>query len=77
MTRKMQTVELDYAPYDYQKIIHSDDHRYKLIVGGRRVGKSKMALMELVKHCLETPKANAWWVAPTISMARENRLGRV
>lgn len=67
----MKTIELEYAPYDYQKIIHSDEHRYKLIVGGRRVGKSKMALMELVRHCLETPKANAWWVAPTISMARE------
>lgn len=30
-----------------------------------------MALMELVKHCLQTPKAMAWWVAPTITMARE------
>lgn len=40
-------------------------------MGGRRVGKSKMALMELIKHCLETPKAMAWWVAPTITMARE------
>jgi len=45
--------------------------RFHCIVGGRRVGKSKMALMELVKHCLETPKAMAWWVAPTITMARE------
>jgi hypothetical protein len=30
-----------------------------------------MALMELIKHCLEVPKAMAWWVAPTITMARE------
>ena len=67
----MQTIELDYSPYEYQCVVHEDEHRYKLIVGGRRVGKSKMALMELIKHCLETPKANAWWVAPTISMARE------
>jgi len=67
----MKTVELEYSPYDYQRAVHFDDHRYKLIVGGRRVGKSKMALMELIKHCLELPKANAWWVAPTISMARE------
>ena len=67
----MKTVELNYHPYDYQEVIHLDEHRYKLIVGGRRVGKSKMALMELIKHCLEVPKANAWWVAPTISMARE------
>jgi len=67
----MKTVELDYAPHDYQSIVHDDDHRYKLIVGGRRVGKSKMALQEIIRHCLTTPKAYCWWVAPTISMARE------
>ena len=44
----MQVIELDYAPYDYQSNIHSSDNRYKLIVGGRRVGKSKMALMEII-----------------------------
>lgn len=64
-------VALDYAPYAYQTDFHGTDKRFNLVVGGRRVGKSKMALMELVKHCLETPKATAWWVAPTITMARE------
>jgi len=64
-------IELDYAPHPYQETIHGSPHRFNLIVGGRRVGKSKMALMELIKHCLETPKAMAWWVAPTITMARE------
>src|SRR4051812_33019227 len=64
-------IELDYAPYDYQEAVHISPMRFNLIVGGRRVGKSKMALMELVKHCLTTPKAMAWWVAPTITMARE------
>lgn len=67
----MSVIDLDYSPYRYQYEVHSNDARYKLIVGGRRVGKSKMALMELIKHCLTTNKANAWWVAPTISMARE------
>lgn len=65
------TIELDYAPYEYQEAIHYSDSRFQLIVGGRRVGKSKMALMELIAHCLSTPKAMAWWVAPTIAMARE------
>lgn len=30
-----------------------------------------MAVMDLIKHCLENPKAVAWWVSPTITMARE------
>ena len=67
----MTTIELDYSPHDYQKVVHSASQRFKLIVGGRRVGKSKMALMELIKHCISTPGAVAWWVAPTIAMARE------
>lgn len=67
----LSTVELDYTPYEYQANIHTSPLRFACIVGGRRVGKSKMALMELVKHCLETPKATAWWVGPTITMARE------
>jgi hypothetical protein len=37
----MQVVELDYAPYDYQNVIHLSDNRYKLIVGGRRVRKKQ------------------------------------
>lgn len=67
----MPTIELDYAPYEYQKLLHSSATRWNLVVGGRRVGKSKMALQEMVKHCLEVPKAVAWWVAPTYAMARE------
>lgn len=67
----MKTIALDYVPYDYQLGIHDSPKRFHLIVGGRRVGKSKMALMELVKHCIQNPGADAWWVAPTFSMARE------
>lgn len=67
----MKVISLDYAPYDYQKELHYADSRFNVVVGGRRVGKSKMALQELVRHCLETPGADAWWVAPTLAMSRE------
>lgn len=30
-----------------------------------------MALQELLRHCISVPGATAWWVAPTIAMARE------
>lgn len=64
-------IELNYKPYEYQQEFHDSPARFHLIVGGRRVGKSRMALMELIRHCIDTPKAHAWWVAPTIAMARE------
>lgn len=65
------TQVIDYTPFDYQQEYHTSSSRYHLIVGGRRVGKSKMAFMDIVKHCLQTPKAVAWWIAPTFAMARE------
>lgn len=67
----MTTIELDYAPYEYQEQFHASKKRFNIIAGGRRVGKSRMALMEVLKHCLERKNAMAWWVAPTITMARE------
>lgn len=67
----MTVVALDYEPFPYQEDFHLSEARYNVIVGGRRVGKSKMALQELIKHCLETRNAMAWWVSPTIAMARD------
>lgn len=67
----MQTLELPYTPFKYQVELHNDERRWKIIAGGRRVGKSKMALMEMLKHCIEVPKASAWWVAPTLATSRD------
>jgi len=67
----VSVVELDYAPYEYQAEFHDSGARYTVIVGGRRVGKSKMALLQLVRVCLEKPQQTVWWVAPTLAMARE------
>lgn len=64
-------ITLDYSPYDYQSEVHADQHRFRLLVGGRRVGKSKLALMELLKECLSNQDHLAWWVAPTYKDARE------
>lgn len=67
----MHTLTLDYCPYQYQEEYHNDTARFTAIAGGRRVGKSKMALMQIIKHCIENEKAVAWWVAPTLSVARD------
>ena len=51
--------------------MHLSQARFRLIVGGRRSGKSKSLLHEELRHCLETPQALAWWVSPTYAEARE------
>jgi phage terminase large subunit len=67
----MIQLELNYSPFPYQADIHKSDTRFKLIVAGRRAGKTQLALQETIKHCLTTPGAVAWWIAPTYRDARE------
>lgn len=64
-------VTLPYCPHSYQARFHAAPARFRMAVGGRRSGKSYAALHEIVRHCLEVPKANAWYVAQTLSRARE------
>lgn len=67
----MEQIEINYGPFSYQKEMHNDPHRFKLIVAGRRAGKTLMALQEAIRHCLNTPSAVVWYVAPTYRDARE------
>lgn len=51
--------------------MHRDPHRFKLIVAGRRAGKTLMALQEGIRQCLSKPGSLVWYVAPTYRDARE------
>jgi len=64
-------ITLDYAPLEHQADLHTDRARFRLVMGGRRSGKSKSAIQEMIAHCLTSPSALAWWVAPTYTEARE------
>jgi hypothetical protein len=67
----MKTIEIDYCPYEYQEERHLDPARFKVIVGGRRVGKSIFSLQECIRTCLTKPNATVWWVSPTYRNAKE------
>jgi len=67
----MSLKTLTYKPFDHQIDLHTDEHRFKAIVGGRRAGKSKSAFAEILKHTLSYPNVLCWWIAPTYSEARE------
>jgi len=64
-------IEIDYKPMEYQSILHNDDSRFKVVVGGRRVGKSFSLLQEAVRHCLMTSNRFVYWIAPTYNAAKE------
>jgi PBSX family phage terminase large subunit len=67
----MALITLNYAPMPHQVELHIDPNRFKIIVGGRRAGKTKSAFQEMLRYALSHPDSLCWWVAPTYNEARE------
>ncbi|KKM94285.1 hypothetical protein LCGC14_1199800 [marine sediment metagenome] len=54
-----------------QKQIITDKSRYKVIVAGRRWGKTHLALYNaLLNYCWKTKGVRVWFVAPTYKQAK-------
>lgn len=67
------------APYNLQKEIEEDTHRFRVVSCGRRWGKSLMAMREafnmLVHRYIKTGrKQRGWVIAPTFPLVREDWL---
>lgn len=65
------------APEDFDLRLHpkqaevfSDKSRFKVIVCGRRFGKSLLSLVEMVTLALTKPNQTIWYVAPTYGQAK-------
>lgn len=67
----MTTLKIPYKPHQYQIQLHKDISRFKIVSGGRRVGKTVSCLQEALKHCLEESNRLCFWVAPTYHIAKE------
>ena len=52
-----------------QQTIANDDHRFKVVVAGRRFGKTHLAIRELCFHA-RVPDQEVWYVAPTYKQAK-------
>ena len=62
---------LDFKMLGWQKTVHVDKTRFKVVVAGRRCGKSRAAAMELIIEGLQCPQGSAvMYVAPTQGQAR-------
>lgn len=51
--------------------VYSDPARYKVVVAGRRWGKTFLSRTELVTNAAKKKKALVWYVAPTYGMAKD------
>ena len=61
-------ITIPYKPHEKQLLVHNDEHRFKVIVCGRRWGKTILAVNELIKKAMMTP-GQYWYVAPTYKQA--------
>jgi hypothetical protein len=52
-----------------QESIVQDTHRFKVVVAGRRFGKTHLAIRELCYHA-RIPNQEVWYVAPTYKQAK-------
>ena len=50
--------------------ISSSNKRFRVLVSGRRFGKTYLCITEMMKYASRV-KQNIWYVAPTFKMARE------
>ena len=53
-----------------QHLISSSNKRFRVLVSGRRFGKTYLCITEMMKYATKVKK-NIWYVAPTFKMARE------
>lgn len=53
-----------------QALVMQDNHRFRVVVAGRRWGKTRLA-MTCITTASATPGSLVWYVAPTYQMARD------
>ena len=55
-----------------QKIVLKDNHRFRVIVAGRRWGKTQVSKVAAVIAACSKPNQLVWYVSPTYGMSRQN-----
>jgi hypothetical protein len=65
------TTELNFAMLSWQQKVFADKTRFKVVAGGRRLGKSRLSAITLLIEALNCPEGSAvMYIAPTLGQAR-------
>ena len=60
----MPKIEVDYRPYPFQEEVHKSRARFRILVAGRRSGKTYLAIAECLMRALKRPNRRIGWFAP-------------
>jgi hypothetical protein len=68
----VDTIRLGYEPRDWQRQVHLNRTRFRVLALHRRAGKTELALMELINAALQTkqPLALFAYIAPYLKQAK-------
>ena len=61
---------IHYEPHEAQSKIHQSKKRFRVVVAGRRFGKTLLACIEMIIFALEKNKARVWYVSPTYKQSK-------
>ena len=64
-----RVLELEIVLHPNQSKVRKDRSRFRVLVAGRRFGKTTLAIDELIEHALQSEKP-CWYVAPTYKQAK-------
>ena len=53
-----------YVPHPGQQEVHECDKRFRIVIAGRKWGKTLCAILDLVKYMIENPGSLCFWVVP-------------
>jgi len=71
----MKEVKFKYRATPKQSLVHADPHRFRVLIAGRRFGKTVTAIAEVCFHALTNEKARVWYIAPTYRQAKSTAWG--
>lgn len=54
-----------------QTAIFTDESRFRVVVAGRRFGKTFLSTAEMLNVAISKPKSNVWYIAPTYKAAKD------
>ncbi len=65
-----QQIPFDFRLRKAQSRVYHHPARFRVLVAGRRFGKTQLALVELLRATWLSPGATAWYIAPTYRQAK-------
>lgn len=74
MTKRKIKVPKNYTPRPFQKQVHEDEHRFKVLKIHRRYGKTSMAIAELIMKAVKHP-GTYYYVMPVEDAIEEHIWG--